>query len=145
MEAISKIDPKKTSVSTVFPIDTWLLSGTTKKSDNLKVPILSCYEKRCHSIICGALIFCWHLTPTKNGRLQGAHYQLLWREVFFCSLLCQGLYWHPTPPEIGRLQGALPELQCKEALLHCLSCLDLCWHPTPPAIGQLQDSHSELL
>ena len=86
---------KKTSVSTIFAPGTLLESFTTKESNNFKLLLLSCNVKRCCYIICGASAFCWHPTPTKNGQLQGAHYQLLWREVFFRSLWCLGLLLAP--------------------------------------------------
>ena len=51
--------------------------------------------KKAMLIICGALVFCWHRTAPKNGRLH---------------LSCLGLCWHRTQPAIGQLQGAHSEL-----------------------------------
>ena len=68
---------EQTSFSTVFPQNTLLFSGTTKKSHNFKMPLLSCHVKKPCSIICCALAFCWHPTPTKNGQLQGAPSEML--------------------------------------------------------------------
>ena len=100
-------------------------------------------KKKRHSIICDALVFCWHRTQPEIGQLQGAHSELLWKEAWPHHFSGLALCWHRIPPEIGQLQGAPHELQWKEALLHCLSGLGLCWHHTPPKIGQLQGALPE--
>ena len=71
-----------------------LLSGTPKKSDNFKLPLLS-----------------WHLTQPEIGQLQGAHSQLLEKRRY-SKILCNALVfcWNQTPPEIGQLQGAHSQL-----------------------------------
>ena len=95
-------------------------------------------KKKRHSIICDALVFCWHRTQPEIGQLQGAPCELLWKEAWPHHFSGLGLCWHRIPPEIGQLQGALCEPQWKEASFHHLWCLGLCWHRTQPEIGQLQ-------
>ena len=140
-------------------------TGLDQKSDNFKVPLMSC------SAGAGP----WLLAYTAVGRL------CLWRHpipsphwkpsqppcplsfptalpahppsgckrlrvpglLHYLSLL--GLCWNRTQPEIGQLQSAHSELLWKEALILHLSCIRLCWHLTQPEIGQLQGAHSELL
>ena len=82
-----------------------------QKLDNLKVPILGCNVKRCHSIICCALVFVGTPSPPELGQLQSALPELQCKEVSFHHLSCLGLCLHLTPPELGQLQSALPELQ----------------------------------
>ena len=43
-----------------------------QKSDNFKVPFVSCNVKRCCSIIYQCLGLCWHPTQPEIGQLQGA-------------------------------------------------------------------------
>ena len=139
---------QKTSFCTLFPPNNspnMLLSGTTKTWDNFKFSLLTCNVKKGCSFICGALVFCWHRTPPKLGRLQSALPDVLWKEALIHHLWCLGLCWHRTPPKLEQLQGALPQLLWKEALLHYQSCPGLCWHRTQPAIGQLQSVHDKQL
>ena len=108
---------------------------STSTSDNFKVPILSCYEKRRCSI-CLALVFVGtRLKQKSSNNVKKNPSKLQCREALLHHLSRLGLCWHQAPPEIEQLQGAPSQLQCKEALLHYQSCLGLCWHRIQPEIG----------
>ena len=103
---------------------------------------MSCYEMRCHTIICGALVFYWNQTQPEIGQLQSDHTSLQHTKPY------QNHLWHQTQPEIGQCEGAPSELLCKVAFRHNLSnpsWLGLWGHRTQPEIGQLQGAPDELL
>ena len=134
-------------------------TGLNQKSDNLKVPIVSCCVKRRSSIMCPARVFAGTGLNQKSDNFkvpilscyENRCYAIICLALVFVRFLVEsganksGLCWHRTQPEIGQLEGAHCELLREEAFLHHVSGPCLCWHRTQPEIGQLQSAHSELL
>ena len=87
-----------------------------QKSDNFKVPILSCYEKRRCSIVYRALVFVGTRLNQKSNNFKVPILRCYGKKALLCYLSCLGQSWHLTQPTIGQLQGAHSEMLWKKGV-----------------------------